>query len=98
MSASNASLHDAQDDAPELPGDSSGAFNLYHTEVVKHDAINSAQMANGDLVKQRIGGHDDGDDDDDAATAADQLDQFALLKCDYETIERMVQRDSVNVV
>lgn len=64
-------------------------FNIYNTEVVRLDATNATQMANGDLIKRP---------DDDSNDGHYQEDQFALLRADYELAEKhLVQMDSVNV-
>lgn len=92
-----AAMSSGADDEIDTSSSETSAFNIYHTEVVKHDATNSIQMANGDLVRQPPPAQQQQDQhrleaDDDHA-----LDQFALLKPDYEIMEQMIQDDSINV-
>lgn len=74
----------------ELRQESESPFNIYNTEIVRFDATNSTQMANGDLVK-----HQQQDDSSDPQAIEDH---FALLKADYELADYLIQSDSINVL
>ena len=70
---------------PARPEQSESPFNIYNTEIIRFDATNATQMANGDLVASADGSNEHQDD------------KFVLLKADYELADHLIQTDSVNV-